>query len=522
MKVGDRLAKYRLTRPLGEGAMGVVWAAVNEDTQREVALKLLQSPDPEQRQRLLREAVASGRVDHRNVITIHDVGTTPEGEPFLVMQLLSGETLRDRIKREGKLAPAVAARIGAAIASGLEAAHGVGIVHRDLKPANVFLHRETAGREEVVKVVDFGVSRLDGAAGAKLTATGDVLGSPAYMSPEQAGGVAVLGPRSDLWSLGVVLFEMLAGRRPFTGASLVDVLLAVMAAPIPALPPEVPPDLAALVHACLQRDPDHRPASAAEVVDRLLARAGAAPPPAFAAPAPNFAMPTFAAKEAERGETLPMVSPAAQGATTPMAATPMLAASRQAAPRPTAATPVVRAGERPDPPPAASPRRASINTPLWLVAAAFPILGLLVVMLAVRIADQPPPAVTLPDAKAIAAPRAPARPARTSAEGTRSPPPPRAPPAPIAPAAVDREGRPAGATVEVVVSVDVPAQVFVDDHPVGATPLAPLALRPGTHALRFKHATLGERSLTVEVKEGVAMVVNVDFAKKDDADGDAG
>jgi serine/threonine-protein kinase len=282
MNVGDRLGKYRLTRRIGDGAMGVVWAALNEDTHREVALKVLQSPNDELRRRLLREAKACGRLDHRNIVTIYDVGTTSDGEPFLVMQLLNGETLARRLQRVGRLSPEVAAGIGAATAAGLAAAHDRGIVHRDLKPENIYLHHEPGSPGEVVKILDFGVSRLDLTGDAKSTATGAIIGSPAYMSPEQARGSTGVGPRSDLWSLGVVLFEMLAGVRPFPGQTMADAIAQVLTAPIPSLAslePHVPTDLAKLVDACLERDPARRPASAAEIAERLSARPVSAPQP---------------------------------------------------------------------------------------------------------------------------------------------------------------------------------------------------------------------------------------------------
>jgi serine/threonine-protein kinase len=272
MNVGDRLGKYRLTRPLGGGAMGFVWAAVNEDTHKEVALKLLRSPNEELRHRLLREAKACGRLDHRNIVVIYDIGTTPEGEPFLVMQLLSGETLASRIKRVGRLPPEVAAAIGAAIAAGLAAAHAEGIVHRDLKPDNVFLHREPGTAGEVVKIVDFGVSRVEIAGDVGGTATGMLIGSPAYMSPEQARG-SKLDPRSDIWSLGVVLFEMLTGARPFQGPSIADAMVQILTAPIPeiaAVVPGAPPGLSAIVSWCLTRELERRPAHAAQIGAQLL------------------------------------------------------------------------------------------------------------------------------------------------------------------------------------------------------------------------------------------------------------
>lgn len=283
--------KYRLLRPLGQGGMGAVWAARNEATAREVAVKLLLQPDPEHRARLLQEAKACGRVRHRNVIGILDAEVTEGGEPFLVMELFQGEILTDVLKRKRRLAIPEAARIGRDIARGLAAAHALNVIHRDLKPGNVFLHQEEDEQDYTVKVLDFGISKLTADSEVHKTATGIVLGSPSYMSPEQIRGLADIDGRSDLWSLGVVLFEMLAGARPFQGnveAILVKVLSGEPA-PIGQLVRNLDPAFAALVHACLQRDRDRRPASAAELAARLEAFAaadGAAAPASVARPSP--------------------------------------------------------------------------------------------------------------------------------------------------------------------------------------------------------------------------------------------
>jgi eukaryotic-like serine/threonine-protein kinase len=270
-------AKYRLHRLVGQGAMGVVWAAVNERTEREVALKLINGQNEELRRRLLREARACGRLDHRNIIEIYDVGETEEGDPFLVMPLLTGETLAERLARDGLLPPAMAARIAADIASGLSAAHAAGIVHRDLKPANVFLHREAGGEEAfVVKVLDFGVSKmLSEAAG---TLAGGAVGSPLYMSPEQARGEPDVDHRTDLWATGVVLFEMLTGTRPFHGDTMFTVVAQILGGPIPSVverAPHVDPALGEIVARCLERQTDRRVGSAAELAVLLHPFAGA-------------------------------------------------------------------------------------------------------------------------------------------------------------------------------------------------------------------------------------------------------
>lgn len=194
--------KYRIGRHLGDGAMGSVWEAINVRTQRRFALKLLRSElaTGEARERMLREAHAAGRLQHKNVIEVYDVGETSSGDPFLVMELLQGETLEELASRSAPLPMAAAAVVGVQVCRALAAAHDAGIIHRDLKPANVFIHRGD-GDAPIVKVLDFGVSKITGDA-ASATTTGAAIGSPAYMSPEQAKGTGGLTVRADLWSLG--------------------------------------------------------------------------------------------------------------------------------------------------------------------------------------------------------------------------------------------------------------------------------------------------------------------------------
>ncbi|WP_437782963.1 serine/threonine-protein kinase [Sorangium sp. So ce1097] len=273
--------KYRLLRRIGEGAMGVVWAAHNEATSREVALKLLVRPDPELRVRLLREARACGAVSHRNIVDIYDADETESGDPFLVMPLLSGETLSSLLKRRRKLDVPEASRIARDIARGLSAAHERGIIHRDLKPSNIFLHTEAGESDHVVKILDFGVSKFITGPQQMRTATGILIGSPAYMSPEQVRSQADIDTRADLWALGVVLFEMLTSRRPIQGRAH-ELLRNVLQGDIPAVSQlvwQIDPGLDALVTWCLQRDRERRPRSAAEVAAALEPFAALSAPP---------------------------------------------------------------------------------------------------------------------------------------------------------------------------------------------------------------------------------------------------
>ncbi len=253
--------------------MGVVWAAINELTEREVALKLIRGVDTteESRLRLLREARACGRIVHRNVVEIYDVGQTDAGDPFLVMAMLSGETVGEKLQRERKITPAIALRIAAETARGLGAAHAARVIHRDLKPSNLFLHEEPGSDAPVLKILDFGVSKTL-QQGSDFTATGKTMGSPAYMSPEQVRGLKTVDHRTDLWSVGVVLAELLSGRRVFQGLTPYGAAAEVLSGRIRGLSdlmPDADPRIAAVVDRCLQRDVDKRFASADELLASL-------------------------------------------------------------------------------------------------------------------------------------------------------------------------------------------------------------------------------------------------------------
>jgi len=239
LHVGELIAgKYRLVTPLGEGGMGIVWAAEHEVTKRKVALKFLRSKGRPRgardaalaRERALREARASVAVDDGRVLPIDDV-VEHDAEAVLVMERLEGETLRQRIARDGKLPFSVARPFLVAIAEAMAAAHAKGVVHRDLKPDNVFLlARPTA--EVPLKILDFGIAKLAAEVlgegnEAPLTATGAMLGTPVYMSPEQGFGESDVDARSDAWSFGVIAYELLAGERPVRGDNLGQVLKSI-------------------------------------------------------------------------------------------------------------------------------------------------------------------------------------------------------------------------------------------------------------------------------------------------------
>lgn len=269
--------RYEILEPLGEGGMGTVYAVRHVTLDRRFAMKVLRrdlSTDAELTARFLREARATAAIDHPSVVAINDFGELADGSPYFVMELLEGETLAARLRARGPLPPASAARLAARIADALAAAHAVNVIHRDLKPENVFL--VGAGRsepEEDIRVVDFGAATILG--GSKLTRPGIVFGTPSYMSPEQASGEPIDG-RADVYSLGVVLFEMLTGRAPFQAETYMGVLTKhIHEAP----PRPVPPAGARLgaledvVTRALQKEPAMRYASMTAFAQALEAAA---------------------------------------------------------------------------------------------------------------------------------------------------------------------------------------------------------------------------------------------------------
>jgi serine/threonine protein kinase/Tol biopolymer transport system component len=253
--VGRMLAHYRVLEYIGGGGMGVVYKAEDLRLTRTVALKFLPpelTRDPEAKTRFLQEARAASGLDHPNICTIHEVGETDDGRLYLAMPSYDGETLRRRIER-GPLPIEEAIDIAEQIARGLAKAHRGGIVHRDVKPANIMV---TA--DGVVKILDFGLAKLVGA--AAITRTGSSVGTPAYMSPEQGRGEDV-DHRTDLWSFGVVLYEMVAGRRPFRGEHDQAVLYGILnetPKPLGEARPEAPPELERIVDGLLAKDPGDR------------------------------------------------------------------------------------------------------------------------------------------------------------------------------------------------------------------------------------------------------------------------
>jgi serine/threonine protein kinase len=267
-----RLGPYRVLRILGTGGMGIVFAAEDTQLQRSVALKVMRTvlaKDSAHRERFLREARATAAIEHDHIVTVYQVGED-NGIPFFAMPLLQGQTLQNRLDAGGpdaRLPVAEVLRIGRETAMGLAAAHSRGLIHRDIKPGNIWLEAGS-GR---VKILDFGLARSD-KQDVKLTKAGYIVGTPHYMAPEQSRSQATLDARTDLFSLGIVLYRMCTGRLPFAGEDLIALLAAVAweePRSVQALNPDVPQPLADLVVQLLAKDPKARPPAADTVVEAL-------------------------------------------------------------------------------------------------------------------------------------------------------------------------------------------------------------------------------------------------------------
>jgi eukaryotic-like serine/threonine-protein kinase len=273
--------KYELVRLLGQGGMGAVYEARNHLGKR-FAVKLLLKPefaqDPGLTARFFREAKASAAIESEHIVEVYDTGVDPETNfPFIIMELLKGEDLEHTIARVGALNTVGAARVIAQAANGLGRAHEAGIVHRDIKPANIFMTARESG-DSVVKILDFGIAKqqmeqLSSSEGQGLTKTGSMLGTPLYMSPEQAQGLKTIDGRTDIWSLGMCLYEALSGRTPWGDVdTLGGLILSICSrdvAPLQDIAPWVPPDLARVVHWTLHRDVNQRCPNARALVDAL-------------------------------------------------------------------------------------------------------------------------------------------------------------------------------------------------------------------------------------------------------------
>jgi serine/threonine-protein kinase len=293
--IGESFGNYRVTQLIGEGGMGVVYLAEHPTIGRRAAVKVLRpglTDNPEIAKRFFNEARAANAIRHPGIVEVFDSGTLPSGVSYLVMELLEGESLAARLRRVGKLSIGDARNFGGQVAGALAAAHAAGIVHRDLKPDNLFLvpdYRDAS--VETVKILDFGIAKLgmDASRSSSVrTRTGSVMGTPAYMSPEQCRGTKEVDARTDIYALGVILFEMVCGRAPFVSEGFGEMVHLQISAPPPAprsLEPRVPADLEQVILRCLAKEPAERLQTMADLQEVLTGH----PAPASRATAPTRA-----------------------------------------------------------------------------------------------------------------------------------------------------------------------------------------------------------------------------------------
>ncbi len=271
--------RYEVDSVLGLGGMSVVYKAKHKLMDRTVAIKMLHNvlkQDVTALERFKLEAQAASSLSHQNVITVYDFGVTPDGEPFFVMDCLEGESLKDLIERKGRISYDRALAIFKQICDGLEAAHKRGIVHRDLKPANVIVSKQDDGSEHV-RLVDFGIAKMLKQAGREqqqLTKTGEVFGSPIYMSPEQCLGKEI-DARSDIYALGCLMYETLSGEPPFLGSGFLETMnmhVGEQAKPLSEVVPDasIPAELVDVINRCMVKDPELRFQNVGEVRDTLV------------------------------------------------------------------------------------------------------------------------------------------------------------------------------------------------------------------------------------------------------------
>jgi serine/threonine protein kinase len=287
--------KYQILRLLGTGGMGAVYEGENTRIKRRVAIKVLHasvSSSTDNVARFEREAQAAGRIGSEHICEVLDLGVLPDGSRYMVMEYLDGETLSQRIKKNGRLAPAQSIPLMSQVLDALGAAHAAGIVHRDLKPDNIFILPNKAGRTDFIKILDFGVSKFSQMSGDEFNVTraGAVVGTPYYMSPEQARGMAQVDARSDIYALGVVLYQETTGQVPFRAETFNELLFKI-ALELPTPPqqfvPDLDPEFAAIIQRAMAREQAHRFQTCAEFKEALLQwqAARAAPGYGYGAPA---------------------------------------------------------------------------------------------------------------------------------------------------------------------------------------------------------------------------------------------
>lgn len=502
-EAGQTIAgKYRLNQPIGSGGMASVWSVTNVFTERQFAIKFMHpavAKTPEAAHRFLMEAKVSARINHPNIIEIIDVGQTEDGILFMVMELLQGVSLETAIRQQSPpmvLSEFVSVMID--VARALVAAHKSGVVHRDLKPTNIYLHmiRESVA---VPKLLDFGVSKFLEEENHSLTVAGTVLGSPLYMSPEQAMGLDTIDGRTDIFAFGAILFEALCGTRPYDAPNF-NALIVTIATKQPKsideAAPNLPEALRAIVRDCLVTDPAKRISSFEEIVDRLLAvlpeleQLGLRlPPPATAGPSPE---PEATARVPVIREQTDRTSPGGGGGvhlsqppSVPPGASPPAAFSsswpRNGTPEREATTTATR------PPP----------------ALLFVTLGALISVAAFAIVFLVARGITLPRVSSTAA-SVPTPIASTAATTSFEIPEPPVVPVDSLPVASSRVSNPVRGTGRVLITTAPGSCIIViDGQARGSTPLPALSLPVGPHMVSCSPPSGNVKTMTVNSVEGV-------------------
>jgi serine/threonine-protein kinase len=476
--------RYEIQGPLGRGGMGMVYRARDKTLDETVAIKVLRpdfAQDPTMAARFRSEIKLARKVRHRNVCAIHDYGEE-KGLLYISMELVEGVDLKRVLRERGALPFEEAFDVSIQVAEGLQAVHDAGIIHRDLKTPNIMVDPQKKAR-----LMDFGIAKRQEGGGAS-TATGQVLGTPEYMSPEQARGQRV-DFRSDVYALGVVIYEIFTGNVPFRGETPISTILKHLHDPPPIDTARVPDALRPVLRRALAKDPESRYSSAAVLADALReARAGSRRQqemPTAMLQAPTLAHPGMAAPKRSRAWAIgaAVAVPAALGLALRLGTGGTAGAPTKAPPSPAPSaspSPLIT----PTPTPAPAPTPAAVITPLFTTAAAAP---------------RRPPATPNPTEKPLPA-------TRPSVEA--------ATPTPAAASAPSPAPNRAAEPGQLQIAVRPWAEVVVDGRVMGTTPLDKITLEAGSHLIALRHPAYEELRRSIVVPPGETIKLVVDLAKE--------
>jgi serine/threonine protein kinase len=496
MESGQTIAgKYRLNQLLGTGGMATVWSATNVFTERQFAIKFMLpsvAKTEEAGRRFLLEAKVSARIDHPNIIEVIDVGQTEEGSLFLVMELLTGVSLETALRRQSpRMTLHEFSFVMVQVARALSAAHKSGVVHRDLKPSNIFLHESRDGAA-VPKLLDFGVSKFleeEGATNHALTIAGTVLGSPLYMSPEQARGEDGIDGRTDVFAFGAIMFEAFSGTRAYDAANfnaLIVTIATTQPRKIDEFAPDVPESLRAIVRDCLLTDRTERAGTFDEISERLTAALPAIEGLEVRLPVPTH---TMHDEDPEATNALPVVRPSDRP--------PSLSGGRSSRPPPN--------GEWGTPPGSTTAAITTVRSPprgITTVMGGALVAGALFVAIVgvgiVRARRGPQVVAAPPNAPTIELTTPPIASSNPSAE----------PADPSAPPVINVDSLPvAKGTAKLLGKLAITAApgacvVSIDNVAHGSTPTSEFDLTPGPHVVRCQLSTGKLKTMTLNVDTG--------------------